>query len=108
MRSLTMNGRLRIENLVEGDLVISREVDVITKGYISRLFSKEDITTLLLKAVDENPQDKVTELYIKKNIMGWTVISQQKGIDKKDYDLAETVTAGLIKDSMITGFERIL
>ncbi len=108
MRSLTMNGRLRIENLVEGDLVISREVDVITKGNMSRLFSKEDITTLLLKAVDENPQDQVSALYIKKNIMGWTVISQQKGIDKKDYDLSETVTAGLIKDSMITGFERIL
>ena len=108
MRNLTVSGRVSIENLVEGDLVISREVDVITKGYISRLFSKEDITTLLLKAVDTNPQDQVTKLYIKKNIMGWTVISQQKGIDKKDYDLAETVTEGLIKDSMITGFERIL
>ena len=108
MRSLTMNGRLGIENLVEGDLVISREVDVITKGYISRLFSKEDITAILLKAVDENPQDQVSALYIKKNIMGWTVISQQKGIDKKDHAIAETVTAGLISDSMIAGFERIL
>ena len=108
MRSLTMNGRLRIENLVEGDLVISRDTDVISKVYISRLFSKEDITAILLKAVDENPQDQVSALYIKKNMMGWTVISQQKGIDKKDYDLAESVTAGVITDSMITGFERIL
>ena len=58
--------------------------------------------------MDTNAQDQVTKLYIKKNIMGWTVISQQKGIDKKDHAIAETVTAGLISDSMITGFERIL